>query len=392
MRPTDHHPLLLAALRQDHADGGSFPQTRPQWHALATASARTGLAGLILEKAAALDVQIPAPIAEHLRRAAFAVAAENVHLLRELENVVQTLHRAEIPVILLKGAALNLTAHARPDLRPMSDLDLLVRHADADRARRALETAGCHRGAPLLCDDFFPRFYYETEYFTAATRPARIDLHARPFRPMRYACTVREDAFWRGAQAVCCGSFTVFIPRPSVMFIHLAAHAAFHGCSRLVWLHDLQRFALHHGSNLDWTEVARISKKWSLTLAVRTAIDQATALLGDFVPPDVRAHLAAQRAGWRDRLVLARAPRDAESPALQVMSTLLTTPSLRMRWGYLGAHLWPGDDHLQTKSSGRRGLRQVARWCALAPRCARSAGEMALGTGTRSAARHPEAG
>jgi len=372
--PANFDPLLTAALHQRHPAFGAFPGTGAGWRSLATAAARTGLSGLVLERATALDISIPESAAEHLRRASFAVAAENVHLLRELQTVVAALNAADIPVMLLKGAALNLAHYRSPGLRPMSDLDLLVRHADVDRARAILEAAGCRRGAPLLREDFFPRFYYETEYFTGSTRPARIDLHARPFRPMRYACTVHEGAFWRGAETILCGSAAAWTPRPSVMFVHLAAHAAFHGCARLVWLYDLHRFVAFHGAGLPWSEVVHISRKWSLTLAVRTAIERATMLLGDFVPDDLRSDLGARRAGWCDRLVLARAPRDAESPAMQVMSTLLTTPSLRMRWGYLGAHLWPGELHLQSKQRGRPGLgRQMARWWGMAPRFARSA-------------------
>lgn len=362
-------PLLVAALREGDAGQRAFPADTRDWTALAQAAARNGLSGLVLERAATLDVSIPAAAQEHLRRAAFAVAAENVHLLKELETVLSAFNRANIPVMLLKGAALNLATYPRRDLRPMSDLDLLVYHEDANRAREVLEGIGCTRGAPLLRDDFFPRYYYETEYFTASQRPARIDLHARPFRPLRYACTVNERQFWRGATKVECGSATALVPRPEVMFIHLAAHAAFHGCARLIWLYDLRRFLSQHGKNMDHSEVAVLSREWSLSSALNHAVRQADQVLESLPLQDA---CAAPRGGWCDRLILARAPRDAESPALHLLSTLVTTPSWHLRWGYLGAHLWPGREHLQQKQGTSTGWgNQMRRWISFVPRATR---------------------
>lgn len=359
-------PLLVAALREGDAAQRTLPVDARDWTALAHAAARTGLAGLVLERAGTLDVAIPAAAQEHLRRAAFAVAAENVHLLQELELVLRAFNRANIPVMLLKGAALNLATYPRRDLRPMSDLDLLVRHADANRAREVLESIGCTRGAPLLRDDFFPRYYYETEYFTASKRPARIDLHARPFRPLRYACTVNEHEFWHGAARVACGSATALIPRPEVMFIHLAAHAAFHGCARLIWLYDLRRFLTQHDDRINSANVAALGQRWSLSAALHHAVQQAHHVLGS-LPLHDQCGLA--RGSWRDRLILARAPRDAESPALHLLSTLITTPDWHLRWGYLGAHLWPGREHLQEKQGGNTGWKdQMRRWISFVPR------------------------
>lgn len=370
----DHR--LTAWLRDDAPGWNTLPTPAGDGEGLLEAASQSGLAGLVLERAASKHLEMPTLTADRLRQAAFCVAAENVHLLRELEVVLAAFNRAHIPVMLLKGAALNLTTYPRRDLRPMSDLDLLVHHDDALRAREALETLGCRRGAALLRDDFFPRFYYETEYFTNSLRPARIDLHARPFRPLRYACMINENEFWRGAPPIACGSATACVPRPSVMFIHLAAHAAFHGCARLIWLYDLRRFVARHGADLDWAEVAEIGQKWSLSLAVGQAVMEAERLFGPFAPNLFHVKQNVTPVKWRDRLVLARAPRDAESPVLHLLTTLLTTPSHRLRLGYLHAHLWPGTQHLSAKQKGKAGWRQqVTRWMGFAPRLVRAVGD-----------------
>ncbi len=85
--------------------------------------------------------------------AATAVAAANLHFQSELTEIVRWFNEADVPVMLLKGAALNLTVYPRPDLRPMSDLDLLVRPGDAERALSLLKGHGCRRGLELVRRD-----------------------------------------------------------------------------------------------------------------------------------------------------------------------------------------------------------------------------------------------
>lgn len=363
-------PIILG---DDLASAAAWPADGPQWSALAAAAARHGLAGLLLERANASDVAIPHPARRRLDRAAFAIAAENLHFLRELERLLAGFHHAGIPVLLLKGAALNLTTYPRPNLRPMSDLDLLVPHRDAHRAQSVLEEMGCTRGAPLLREDFFPRFYYETEYFSPGPRPVRIDLHARPFRPLRYACTVSEREFWQNAVTVPCGSTTALVPRPEVMFLHLAAHAAFHGGTQLLWLHDLHRFAAVHHDHLDSDKTMSLARRWSLDAAYSHAVRQARKVQGSFSPNLFHGKLRFPRPRLRDRLILATAPQDARRPLRHLLTTLVTTPDFRLRCGYLFAHLWPDRAHLAEKLPASPGwTAQFRRWMSFIPRAVRA--------------------
>ena len=112
------------------------PGSAPAWDHFTTEVCAAGLAGLILEHASRLDIPLPPTVAGRLRRAAMAVAAHNMHLSNELEDIASVLNRASLPFMLLKGAALHRTLYRRPDLRPMSDLDLLESSAAVRRAAR----------------------------------------------------------------------------------------------------------------------------------------------------------------------------------------------------------------------------------------------------------------
>ncbi|MFQ5494598.1 MAG: nucleotidyltransferase family protein [Phycisphaerae bacterium] len=316
------------------------------WDRFVAAAGRRGLSGLLLGQADRLGLSLPPPVAHSLRQRSLGVAAAELHAAAELEPVVRALHQAGIEVMLLKGAALQRTVYHRPGLRPMCDVDLLVRYRSAVDAVGVLVDQGCRLGMELVGDDFFATYYFERELMTASPTPLRIDLHARPFRPLPTARTVPDNALWSDARTVEVGKVPVRIPRVELMFLHLAVHAAFHGCDRLLWLYDLKRVAGEAGDAMDWSLITRRACDWRLSLPLLFALEKTGELLGPVCPHHVIATLRSHRTGWKDRLVLRQAPRDADSPAMHVAVNVLCTPGIRFRLGYLRAMLLPGRGHL----------------------------------------------
>jgi hypothetical protein len=325
------------------------PTSEDEWAAWAQAVAGAGLAGLMRERFAGHPQGPPWPamVEEYLARASRLIAAQNLHLHGALERVLHALAEMDVRVVLLKGAALHCGVYERPDLRPMSDVDLLVHARDLTRARTALGKCGCRPGFSLVREDFFPTYYYEQEYETAGNRPVRIDLHVRPFRPLRYARLMPEDALWEDALSVEIGSAPALIPRAEMLLLHLAGHAAFHGCRRLLWLYDMVRLVECWGDRVDWSAFLRGAKLWSLSAAVGEALHRTKTLLGWPGPPEVLEELSEQPHPWADRLILRTTPDDAQAPVRHVAVEALTTPDWGMRLGYLRAYLMPSRSHLR---------------------------------------------
>ncbi len=339
---------LIPWLRCEDPSGADIPNSEPRWIELAHAAAGSGLAGLLLERVRQIGVSPPPGAYQKLHESSTAVAANNLHLTSELVHIVTALQHADIPVMLLKGAGLIPTVYEQLDLRPMSDLDLLIPPENVADALAVLAGIGCQSGAALICDDFFPKYHYEVELHTGSLRPARIDLHARPFRPLRYARTMPDDALWEGRTAIRVGDVEASIPSTELMFLHLAVHAAIHGFSRLLWLYDLKRFVDHFGRTMDWTLVTDRARRWRLSLPLGLAIERATESLGMVIPSGVIEALSIQRPTWRERLALVQAPRDAQNPVAHVLVNLLTAPGFRFKLGYVRALLFPGTEHLAT--------------------------------------------
>ena len=276
----------------------------------------------------------------------FIQSSRNIHMMHVLSRVAARFNAAGIPLLVLKGAALNLTLYDRADERPMGDLDLLIKPEHVEATFALLEELGCFRREPLVREDFFPRFYYEVEYAAGSVYPVKLDLHVRPFRPLRYSRLVPTDALWGRAEPVRIGQATVLVPSADDMLIHLAAHSAIHGNARPIWLQDVKRWADAHRTNIEWSRLVDKVQAWGLVLPVREAIRTAQRDFGRVCPPEVLHRLSQLRVNWRDRLALYQAPRDGAHPVSHVAVNVLCTPGWRFSLGYLLAVLLPDRGHM----------------------------------------------
>ncbi|MEX2216249.1 MAG: nucleotidyltransferase family protein [Phycisphaeraceae bacterium] len=311
--------------------------------------ARTG-AGLVT----ALNRPVTRPTRIDVGSArAMTTAARNIWMMHLLERIVRRFNEAGIAVMALKGAALNQTLYERPDERPMSDLDLLIHPEHLDQAHALLERAGCLRSQVLVREDFFPQYYYEIEYRGGQIQPVTIDLHVRPFRPLRYSRFVPDDALWARAEPVKLGRAEVFLPSPTDMLIHLAAHSSIHGNGQTRWLEDIRRWAQTRREVIDWDALIDTAAAWRLSLPVLAGLRRAEAELGSFCPDGVIDRLKKVRVNWRDRLALWHAPRDNAHLAMHTFVNVLTTPGLRFTLGYLRAVMLPGKAHMTEWYAGR---------------------------------------
>ena len=317
------------------------------WEYVASHAWRSHVGGVLFDRLGRLPIDVPISAARQLEAYHEHVAAANAYKRSCIEPVLARLQACEIDFLLLKGAALNAILYDDPGLRSMVDVDVLIRGEDVSRADRVLRESDCSPGADLVRDDFYPRYYYEREYFTPNHPPVKIDLHVRPFRPLRYARTVPADALWDAPSTVALGKLAVRVPNPENMLIHLAVHAACHGLQQVRWLYDIHRWIARFGSAIDADALADTSHRWRLDLPVRRGLEKVQTL---FDSSDAALSAMIRRfdrsAGWLDRVALAQAPHGERRPMTDVLVNCLATPGLGFRFGYLRAVLLPGRGHL----------------------------------------------
>ncbi len=139
--------FLLSSLLVRHLD---LPRLRAlaagplDWERMAEAAAPVAVAPLLWNAvvAAGVEAQVPPGVRERLREEAEAGAMQGAMSLASLARLAAALEAAGVEALALKGAALVLLDPGYLPLRHMSDLDLLVRPAQVERAVEVLRGLG----------------------------------------------------------------------------------------------------------------------------------------------------------------------------------------------------------------------------------------------------------
>jgi len=358
----DRLMCLLAGCLSDDPDSAIREiETDGLWEYIASLACNARLGGLLIHTLRARNMDIPDSAVLQMEAYREYLVAANDYNTSRVEEILRQLSAAGVPFMLLKGAAMNATVY-EPGCRGMVDIDVLIQPCDVERVDHLLQEGGCTHGKDLVQDDFYPRFYYEREYFTPHTPAVKIDLHVRPFRPLRYAQTVPDGALWDEPVEVSFGQVRAKIPSPENMLIHLCGHAACHGLGELRWLYDIKQWFDYHGSRMDPQRVADKCRAWSLSLPVREALIRTQKVFHDTNPIcDELITKLAHSGNLRDWLVFQQAPHDDERRFLALVVNLLCTPGIHYRLGYLKAVLVPARAHM-----GQLYRRRHTGWLAVA--------------------------
>ncbi len=112
------------------------------WIDLITKAEKHGLSNLVYQHLTDLGVDIPTP-ARH-QFIALKARHRKANLIRHnaVEEILEVFSKSHIESILLKGAALVKVLYDSPELRPMSDIDILVKPEQADLAQQCLKRIG----------------------------------------------------------------------------------------------------------------------------------------------------------------------------------------------------------------------------------------------------------
>lgn len=204
-----------------------------------------------------------------------------------LEGLEPHLERAGLQLVLLKGSALARSVYPWPGLRPLSDLDILIR----DEQRPELAALLCSQGWKASSDGLI--------FFDSQGR--QIDLHGPDLGRAERFCGLDEGAVWTGCQPLE-HSRVYRVLSPANGLAHLAVHALKHSYNRLIWLIDI---AL----------VTRTSQiQYPLHPAAEKALQDGLFLVGQLTGAPYRP-----RPPWLIRPLLASMPGNEQHPLGQLL-------------------------------------------------------------------------
>jgi hypothetical protein len=222
--------------------------------------------------------RVPREILDQMRRLAWISDFLMLHLESRLGESVRALEAANVPVMLLKGAALARTAYARAVDRPMSDIDVLVEPANARLARRILLTAGWREIVGGVADSAYDQHHHLRPLGDARSPNIQLEIHTALF-PERQPFAFDARDLWRAA---------VPLPQHRGVFVPSKVHLLLHACLHFAWSHqarfgvwrtirDVQ--AISRCPDFDWDAFVAVARDargatscyWTLRIAVAAA-------------------------------------------------------------------------------------------------------------------------
>jgi hypothetical protein len=220
----------------------------------------------------------PRAIAAQLRDLYLASAARNTRLFHALGLILSAARDAAIPVIPLKGACLAEGVYANVALRPMADIDLLVRPAALPAALRLLGTLGYACGQPV--DPAAAQAV--SQDMPTMSRPGGplVELHWTLVTPLCHA-DIHEpelEGLWRRARPATVAGVETLTLSPVDLLLHLCMHVSVHHRFNLITLRnfvDIAEACRRYESEMEWDEAVARANQWRVGTGVRMALDLA---------------------------------------------------------------------------------------------------------------------
>jgi len=323
--------LLLSCLHQgaDSASTSRFAQLSDQdWDDVIQQSIRHGVTPLLYQylKIISPSVQIPIPVLQKLRAMALDHALRNLLLYRELSQVLRELQNDSISVIVLKGAYLAEVIYGNTTLRPMHDVDLLVRKTDLSKAEARMRALGY---GPLE-DPRIEVDYTIHQHLRPLIKPGAvpIEIHwtiEHPNSPF----DIEVDELWNRARSATIAGVQVLVFDPEDLLLHICLHASFHH-KFLFGLRpfcDILEIIRHFQGEIDWQQVQHRARRWGIQKYVYLTLYLARELVRADVPEVVLDSLKPQ--GFDPRvMVWARTQIFSDETAITSLSS-----NLAQLWG-----------------------------------------------------------
>jgi hypothetical protein len=213
-----------------------------------------------------------------------------IQLTARLKAVLAAFAPAGIETLLLKGLPLGLAYYDDADLRPIGDLDLMIRHRDWGIAVDLLAATGWRAEEsmtdPLLRSTHAIEFKDRTGY--------GLDLHHSPF----HECLepIKLEPFWARSVPLTTGDFSSRMLCPADQLLHCLTHGLrANEVATVRWVADAVMI-LRREPGLDWQRLLDQTARLRFGQPMATGLAYLTLTFPGLVPDDMPTRLRQYKA------------------------------------------------------------------------------------------------
>lgn len=250
---------------------------------------------LLYSRIKALNIvrQFPDNVLERFKEFLYPRASANSWLLQTGKEVTQRLLESGIETLALKGLFLQQAVYADDEIRPMNDVDLLVRREQIPAAIEILNEIGFR-----VLSHFDPAFENEdikhvppmqNEYGQTLELHWNLLEENEPF-------SIDMDCVW---DQKCCFDDQLWGLSVEYLIVHLAIHGSYQHYLRLGLrsLLDLNRVIEKFADEIEWEQVLSTAKIWNAEKSLWISLKLTQKYLSLDLPEDVVLSLEPENGG-----------------------------------------------------------------------------------------------
>jgi hypothetical protein len=262
------------------------------WQSLADWALRFKVEGLLHREIKSRNLPaalVPVGVGNRLRRAYRDQATMNMSLFFDALKVFKSLAENQLPVIALKGLALAKNVYSDIALRPMSDMDLLLKEEDLVMAGRTLLTLGYKQYFPAW--ESMSKTYHHLPPFTNKNGTI-IELHWN-IVTLDSPAKVDIEGLWARSRPIKIEDIEVRVFSPEDLFLHLCLHASFHMQTGLdlIPFCDMARLISAAADKIDWQIVSVRASDWGAKKCLYLMLLLVRELLGAAPPEGIMSEI-----------------------------------------------------------------------------------------------------
>lgn len=230
---------------------------------------------------------IPPEVMDQLKTDHHRNIGKNLHFYAELSGILTAFRENWIKVIVLKGAALAQTVYGNIALRPMSDIDLLIKKDDLSHVEKIMSDLGY-----LFEGNKHPEWYIENHFHFSYFHPDKdiiVEIHwhiGRTSHPSQIAITDPGiiEKWWERARTVEISGMKTLVLCPDDLLFHLSLHffkhrfisggfkGPFTSRGALIQLCDISQVLKHYKNEFDWTRLRREAEEYGITSLISSTL------------------------------------------------------------------------------------------------------------------------
>ena len=287
------------------------PDAPYDWRGLIKTARREGLSLILYKELKGRNGLLPQEYLEDLRREYFLTLVQHKYCFREL---VRCLKAVDVPVILLKGAALLPTVYNDLGAKPLMDFDILIHRKDLEKVTGRLDSLGYKPYG--MAGPYVNRIILLNRDESVLSLEVHWHIENGMFPNLH---RISLDKLWQEAIPVEIEGYRSLILAPHHQLLHLSVHALRHAYDRLLLLWDIHLVINHYRGQLDWEELVREALEFRLSRPLYYGLYLTKLLMHTDVPQHVLDRLRPLSLGLEEKAFIYFINRGIHKPGLQYL-------------------------------------------------------------------------